>query len=230
MILISPCSSKECPPFLTELVSGLDAIQTGIVLVLGYLFAPFFLILPLMFSTVIASESFAGERERKTIEALLYTPATDTELFVGKVLAGLSAGRTDHPGQFCRILIVLNAAAYPVMGRHLVPAAQLVPARVVDVTCHIAAGHRCDRVDFSQGTNLYGCLPTSGSLVLVVLALLVGQATGVIYLSVLVGLLIGAVILAVGRGFRVLRGAYLQPRETAGDYQLIIVSRETPPR
>lgn len=39
-----------------------------------------------MASSVIASDSFAGEKERKTIEALLATPLTDAELFLGKVL------------------------------------------------------------------------------------------------------------------------------------------------
>ena len=39
-----------------------------------------------MASSVIASDSFAGEKERKTIEALLATPLSDSELFVGKVL------------------------------------------------------------------------------------------------------------------------------------------------
>ena len=34
---------------------------------LGYLFAPMFLIMPLMLSSIIAAESFAGERERKTL-------------------------------------------------------------------------------------------------------------------------------------------------------------------
>jgi ABC-2 type transport system permease protein len=75
------------PAFMLQQVQGLNASQSTIVLMLGYLFAPFFLIIPLMFSTVIAAESFAGERERKTIEALLYTPATDTELFLGKITA-----------------------------------------------------------------------------------------------------------------------------------------------
>jgi ABC-type Na+ efflux pump permease subunit len=45
-----------------------------------------FLIVPIMASSVIASDSFAGEKERKTIEALLATPLTDAELFLGKIL------------------------------------------------------------------------------------------------------------------------------------------------
>ena len=42
-----------------------------------------------------------------------------------------------------------------------------------------------------------GAYQSSGSLVLLVLALLVGQATGVIYLSVWVGLVLGLVIFAI---------------------------------
>ena len=59
-------------------------VQFAITAILGYMLAPMFLILPLMYSTTIAAESFAGERERKTMEALLYTPATDAELFLVK--------------------------------------------------------------------------------------------------------------------------------------------------
>ena len=41
---------------------------------LVYLFAPMYLIVPMMVSAVIAADSFVGERERKTLEALLHTP------------------------------------------------------------------------------------------------------------------------------------------------------------
>jgi ABC-type Na+ efflux pump permease subunit len=39
-----------------------------------------------MASSVIASDSFAGEKERKTIEGLLATPISDGELMLGKIL------------------------------------------------------------------------------------------------------------------------------------------------
>jgi ABC-2 type transport system permease protein len=51
-----------------------------------YFFAPIFLIIPIMASSVLGSDSFAGERERKTIEALLATPISDSELLLGKIL------------------------------------------------------------------------------------------------------------------------------------------------
>lgn len=50
---------------------------------------PIFLTMPIITATVIAADSFAGEKERKTAESLLSTPATDAELLTGKTLASL---------------------------------------------------------------------------------------------------------------------------------------------
>ena len=43
--------------------------------------------LPAGFCLVSASESFVGEKERNTLEALLATPMTDGELYLGKLVA-----------------------------------------------------------------------------------------------------------------------------------------------
>jgi ABC-type Na+ efflux pump permease subunit len=45
--------------------------------------------MPIITASVLAADSFAGEKERKTAEALLLTPATNEELLVGKILASL---------------------------------------------------------------------------------------------------------------------------------------------
>jgi ABC-2 type transport system permease protein len=55
--------------------------------VLEYLVAPLYLLVPLVVATVIAADSFAGERERRTLEALLHTGSDDQALFLGKFLA-----------------------------------------------------------------------------------------------------------------------------------------------
>jgi ABC-type transport system involved in multi-copper enzyme maturation permease subunit len=54
-----------------------------------YLFAGFFLIIPTMVATVLAANSFAGEKERHTLEGVLYTPVSDTELVLGKILGAV---------------------------------------------------------------------------------------------------------------------------------------------
>jgi len=77
---------KNLPNHIQEQLEGMTQQQVMIYIMALYFFAPFFLIIPLMASSVIASDSFAGEKERKTIEALLATPISDDELFFGKML------------------------------------------------------------------------------------------------------------------------------------------------
>lgn len=77
---------ENLPNHVQEQLEGMTQQQVMIYIMALYFFAPFFLIIPLMASSVIASDSFAGEKERKTIEALLATPMSDGELFLGKML------------------------------------------------------------------------------------------------------------------------------------------------
>ncbi len=77
---------ENLPSPVQEQLAGMTEQQVMIYILAVYFFAPFFLIIPLMASSVIASDSFAGEKERKTIEALLATPISDGELFLGKML------------------------------------------------------------------------------------------------------------------------------------------------
>jgi ABC-2 type transport system permease protein len=65
------------------------AIPPAEIATLGFiinLYSGFFLMMGAIIPTVVASDSFAGEKERKTIEALLAAPISDGELFLGKVL------------------------------------------------------------------------------------------------------------------------------------------------
>lgn len=107
----------QMPASISQYVEGLNANQTMVVVMLGMLFAPMFLIMPLMFSSIIGAESFAGERERKTLESLLYTPTSDSELFVGKILAAAIPALLITWVSFVVYILVLNGSTYGLMGR-----------------------------------------------------------------------------------------------------------------
>jgi len=61
--------------------------------IIGERLIPFLLMIvgffPISFSLVVALETFVGERERKSIEALLCTPLSNGQLYLGKMLAAL---------------------------------------------------------------------------------------------------------------------------------------------
>ena len=103
----------KMPPSMAAVLEGKNELQGMLILLLGYMFAPMFLIFPMMFSTIIAAESFAGERERKTLEALLYTPTSDQELFLGKVLAAFIPAVGISWLSFVGYTLVLNIAGMP---------------------------------------------------------------------------------------------------------------------
>jgi ABC-type Na+ efflux pump permease subunit len=62
---------ENLPGNIKSQLLGMAEDQVMIFVMLLYFFAPFFLIIPVMASSVIASDSFAGEKERKTTVDLL---------------------------------------------------------------------------------------------------------------------------------------------------------------
>lgn len=179
------------PPSFKESLEGLEPIALMVKVMLGYFMAPMFLIFPIMFSTIIAAESFAGERERKTLEALLYTAASDLELFLGKVLAAMLPALGLSWGSFLLYTVVLNAAGYNLFGGLWFPLATWWPL-IFWISPGLALLGTSATVLISAKTPTFmGAYQSSASLVLVVIGFLVGQATGVLYLSVGVGMIIG---------------------------------------
>jgi ABC-type Na+ efflux pump permease subunit len=182
------------PEAMKATFAGMNEDQTMIVLFLGYMLAPMFLILPLMFSTVIASESFAGEKERKTLEALLYTPATDAELFLGKVLAAVIPSILVTWVSFLFYILIIDLTSNPIVGRIWFPLPGWYPL-ILWISPAIAfLGVTFTVLISSRVKSFMEAYQMSGSLVILVLGMLVAQAAGVLYLSVGTGMLIGAVV------------------------------------
>ena len=168
--------------------------QFAITTVLGFMLAPMFLMLPLMYATTIAAESFAGERERKTMEALLYTPATDGELFLGKVMAAAVPSIIVTWIGFAIYTLILNLAPYGVFQRIWFPLPTWWPLIFWVAPALIAMGISMTVLISEKVPTFMGAYQTSSSIVLLVVVLFVGQLSGVLYLSVGIGLALGAVL------------------------------------
>lgn len=82
-------------PALAQFVAGrLSAFVEGFgAELIGERLIPFLLMIvgffPISISLVIALETFVGEKERRSLEPLLSTPLTNTELYIGKTLAAM---------------------------------------------------------------------------------------------------------------------------------------------
>jgi ABC-2 type transport system permease protein len=184
----------QMPPALTSTIRGLDGYQSMVVLILGYLFAPFMLIFPIMFSTVVASESFAGEHERKTIEALLYTSATDRELFLGKVLAALIPALGITWGGFLLYSLIVNLGSLASFGYLWFPLPSWYPLIFWITPALALLGVSFTVLISAKVKTFMGAYQSSASLVIIIVGLFVGQLTGILFLTVPVGLLVGLVM------------------------------------
>jgi hypothetical protein len=190
---------ERMPASLSVMLGEMNEVQLSIAMLLGFLFAPMFLIMPLMLSASIAAESFAGERERKTLEALLYTSATDTELFIGKALAAFVPAVLVSLVSFLIYTVVLNVGGYPLFGYLWFPLNSWYPLVFWVMPAFAALGVGATVLISAKVQTFMGAYQASGSLVILVLGLMVGQASGLIYLSVWVGIVLGFIIwLAAG--------------------------------
>jgi len=174
--------------------------QQIIVFGLVYMLAPMFLIMPLMVSSVLAADSFAGEKERKTMEALLYSPTTDRELFSAKLLGAWAAAVAVAILSFIIYAIMVNAAAWHSIHAIFFPNWMWI-ALVLWVTPAVAGLGLVVMVFASaKAQGFQDAYQTGGMVVLPVLLLMVGQISGVMYFSLGVVLLVGLVIWLIDIG------------------------------
>lgn len=182
------------PPAVAAQIAELNTHQMLIVLILGFMFSPMFLIVPLMVASIIGADSIVGEKERKTLEALLYTPATDAELYLAKLLSAIVPAVVLAWGSFIVYTLVVNLAGASVMERMWFPLPHWLPL-IFWVSPAVAVLGMAGIVLVSSRVSTFmEAQQTSGLLVLPIVLLVVGQAAGVIYLSVELVVVLGVVI------------------------------------
>jgi len=182
------------PPSLQAEFAGMGERQMFFVLMLVYLFAPLYLIVPLMVASVIAADSFAGEKERKTLEALLHSPVTAREMLVGKVLSALLPAIAVSLVSFALYTVILNGVGWPLMGRIFFPNAMwlvLVFWVAPAVSC---LGLGVTVLVSTRVSTFQEAYQMGGIVVLPVVALMIGQVSGLVFFSPVFALLLGVVL------------------------------------
>ena len=184
---------ERMPETLARYIDFNKPMESMIVIMLGFTLAPMFLILPLMYATTIAAESFAGERERKTIESLLYTPASDADLLLGKVAAAAVPSILVTWIGFAVYTLILNLAPYCFFQRIWFPLPTWWPLIFWITPALVVMSIALTVIISARVHNFLGAYQTSSSVLLLVVLLSAGQMSGVLYLSVGVEMIMGAV-------------------------------------
>ncbi len=166
---------------------------TVVGLILNYILPMFFLMIPIMTASIMAASSFVGEKEKHTLETLLYCPLTVKQIFRSKVLASFLLSMLVSLISFCCMLLALELEVYFLMGSLLPPSVSWLvilllvsPAiSLIAVTLIVRGSAKAQSVEESQQGAIFLILP--------VILLIVGQFTGVLLLNAWILLGLGAV-------------------------------------
>lgn len=204
--LVDAATAGDIERFLAALPEGALAgvpadpgLQTAYVLVV-YLLAPLVLIVPVMFSSVIAADGLAGEKERGTLEALLLTPLTDRELATAKLLAAWIPATAIGLASAALYAVVANLAVGVQLGRLVLPTWEFALLSLwVGPTFAAAALGAVSLVSVRVSTT-QEAFQIGGVVVLPIVAMVVSQATGALLLSGWVLIVAGLVAAAAAAG------------------------------
>lgn len=152
-------------------------------LVLNKIMPAFFLMIPIMASSVMAASSFVGEKEKHTLETLLYSPLSLKQLFQSKILAGFSVGMMVSFISFAAMMIVLEIEMLFLTGAAIMPDISwlivmllIAPAiSLVAIGITVRGSAKAQTIEEAQQRAVFLIFP--------IIALVIGQFTGVIMVS-----------------------------------------------
>lgn len=183
--------------------------------VLKVFLAPLYLLIPLIVATVIAADSFAGERERGTLEPLLHTPTTDSELLTAKFLASFIPAVVVALGGFVVYSVVANVVAWPFIGRIFFPDRTWLLLAFWVAPALAALGLGIMTVVSSRVSSLQAAHQVGSLLVLPVILLLIAQISGAIFIDTAFALFLGGLVWVAAIVLVVLAGQYLRREDLA---------------
>ncbi len=125
---------------------------------------------PISISLVVALESFAGERERLSLEPLLATPLSDAQLYMGKMLASLALPLV---GAYLGILVYLVGLAIQI-GWY--PPPQLLLQILTLTTAQAVVMVSAAVVISSQATSVRAANLLASFVILPVAQLIIGES------------------------------------------------------
>lgn len=163
----------------------------------NFVLAPFFLIIPLMTASVISADSFAGEKERGTLETLLFAPVDMRSLFVGKVLASFLPAMGLSLLTFLLCAVSINLAGWPVFQKLFFPTLNWLPLLLLVIPAVSLLAILVNVFVSARVSSFQAAYQLGGVVVLPVLLLVAGQATGVLVFDSLVVVLVGLAMAVV---------------------------------
>lgn len=172
--------------------------QLIIELAVNYMFPALFLLIPIMASSIIGASSFVGEKERKTMESLLYTPLSVKQLFTAKVIGTAIPAYLLSLISFVVFGIIVNIGGWFYFERLIFPNMKWIilviwvtpAATILAIAFMVIVSAKAETFQEAQ--------QMTGLIVVPVILLLIGQISGLFMVNSLILIGLGAVLYVVG--------------------------------
>ncbi|SET26982.1 ABC transporter permease subunit [Paenibacillus sp. NFR01] len=167
-----------------EQITQLPTINHQIIYIfVNYMLGPFFMLIPVLNSLMIALNSMVGEKERRTLESLLFAPIEVKDLFMGKLVATFIPTFIITLASFVLCGIIINGLSYTMFDGFIFPnlswgiillwVTPMFTGLVILISIFISA--RCK--GFQEAQQL------GGVVILPLIGAPISQITGILFLS-----------------------------------------------
>ena len=171
-----------------------DMMRDTLRLLLNRVMPIFFMLIPIMAASVMAASSFVGEKEKRTLETLIYCPLSLKQIFQAKIFASFALSMLVSFGSFLLMVVVTQVELYLTLGSLIMPDAVwlitmllLAPAlSIIAITIIVRGSAKARTMEESQQRSIFLILP--------ILLLIVGQFTGLMLVNAWILLALGAAL------------------------------------
>lgn len=200
------------PERVQESVQGETPLAKAQFALAVYLFAPLAVVVPLTISTAVGANTIVGEREKGTGEFLAHTPATESEIYVGKLIASLTPGYMATYIGFGIYAILVNLIVGPKVGGWFFPTAEWWILMLWVVPPFIALALAAVLRISARVKSATAAQQASGLVTLPLILLSYAQSSGSLFGEPRLGILVGLVAW-LGAALGLIRGMKSVTRE-----------------
>ena len=170
-----------------------DIVEMTFLFLLNFAMPTFFIMIPVMSATIMAESSFVGEKEKSTLETLLYCPLSLTEIYQSKVWASFFFSMGVTFASFLLMLIVMELGALLLLGNMVLPGLSWLfvmlvvsPAvSLLSITFMVIISAKAQSMEDAQQKSVFLIIP--------ILMLIIAQFSGVMLVSAWYLLVAGAI-------------------------------------
>ncbi|MDR2729477.1 MAG: ABC transporter permease subunit, partial [Treponema sp.] len=206
IILLSPVDSPDLMELMQMLESSYpenhilnsDNIQYMLVdMIMNNVIPIFFILIPVVMASSMASSSFVGEKEKSTLETLLYCPLPLRKIFNAKILASFLLSMAISVFSFIVMMVVTEILFFVLTESIIMPNINWAiiillvspAAAIISINLIVRNSAKAQSSEEAQQSSLFLVLPA--------ILLFVGQFTGLMMMSVKLFLLIAAVLVVI---------------------------------